>query len=218
MLSQISNTATKEIIEQKLHAKFDYGHLYKPQFKINGLKESILCIITSKDTDRIQFGIWGVLPGGYKDTWKKFQSAYNTLDIEFDSITELSWLYDALKHRRCLIVATGYFTTEIEHQYLQTFHNISKHQNLICFAGIYNILEDGFISCGILTQYDRYSKYLLKNPKPIIIKEENYNNYLNSELSLEDILDVNFEIHQKDILQLKISKHELRSLKKRSKI
>ncbi len=218
MLSQISNTATKETIEQKLQAKFDYGHLYKPQFKINGLKESILCIITSKDTDRIQFGIWGVLPRGYKDTWKEFQSAYNTLEIEFDSITELSWLYDALKHRRCLIVATGFFTTEIENQYLQTFHNIPKHENLICFAGIYNILEDGFISCGILTQYDRYSKYLLKDSKPIIIKEDNYTNYLNSGLPLEDILDLNFEIHQKDILQQKIPKNQLRSFKKSNKI
>lgn len=218
MLSQISNTATKETIEQKLHAKFDYGHLYRPHFLINGLKESSLCIVTSQDSDRIQFAIWGILPKGYKESWKRFQSVYTTLEVELESITELSWLNDALKYRRCLIISTGYFTAEMESQYLQTFHNMSKCQNLICFAGIYNILEDGFMTCSILTHYDRYSKHLLKDPKPIIIKEAHYSDYLKSDFKIEDLFNVNLEISKEEISKQKITSYKMRNSKKRTKM
>lgn len=214
MLSKISNTATKETIEKILQSKFDYGELYKPRFLINGLKESTVCILTAQAPNRIQFGIWGILPKGYTESWKTFQSIHNTLEIEFEYITEISWLYDALKNRRCLIVATGYFTAEIKNQSLITFHNISKNNSLFCFAGIYNILEDGFISCSILTHQNGSSKYLLKNPRPIIIKEENYSLYLNSELSNIDICGINFEMEQSQFLSYKIAKYNHFNLNK----
>ena len=218
MISQISNTATKEAIEQILNAKFIYGHLYKPQYLINGLKESTVCIVTSRATDIIQFAIWGILPKGYKESWKRFQTYCNTLEIEVESITESPWLHDALKWRKCLIIATGYFSVELDHKILHTYHITSKNQDIICFAGLYNILEDGFISCGILTRYDRYSKYLLTSPKPIIIKQTHYKNYLKSNLSITAILNNNFEIDPEDLLKKKTTKHKMRRYKKNIKM
>ncbi|MEO8774412.1 MAG: SOS response-associated peptidase family protein [Gelidibacter sp.] len=206
MLSKISNTASKESIEQILQAKFDYGYLYKPRSIIDGHKESALCIVTSEARDRIQYGIWGILPKGYKDNWATFQSIYNTLEIEFETISEISWLYEALKHRRCLIIATGYFTSEIKNQSLKTFINVTENKSLFCFAGIYNILEDGFISCSILTHTRGSSKYFLNNPKPIIIKKENYSDYLQI-LNIK-IWNRNFELNPNEILKSIITNPE----------
>lgn len=187
MLSQISNTASREAIEDAFRAKFDYGYLYQPKFVINGMKESTLPIITADALDRIQFGIWGILPKGYCDSWKSFQTVYNTLEIEYERIPETSWLFETLKYRRCLIIATGYFVSELENNSLQTFQNVLRDQDIFCFAGIYNILEDGFISCSILTHSNEASPYHFKNPQPVIINQENHLNYLKGVKPIKEI-------------------------------
>lgn len=205
MLSQISNTASKSVIEQTLNATFDYGYLYRPKFIINGLKESSLCIITANATDRIQYGIWGILPKGYRDSWVSFQSVYNTLEVEFESIPQTSWLFESLKYRRCLIVATGFFSSELEGHTLQTFHNVLKDEPLFCFAGIYNVLEDGFLSCSILTHHNGSSSYHLKSAKPIIIGEKNYQNYLNKHMDINAICEGDFEMNRNQLEQFEVT-------------
>lgn len=214
MLSKISNTATKDEIEQNLNVKFDYGYLYKPKIAINGLKESMLSIITSDAPDRVQFGIWGILPKGYRDSWKSFQSIHNTLEIVCKSIPETSWLYEALMYRRCLIVATGFYTSEIKDHKIQSFLNISSNKKVFCFAGIYNILEDGFIACSILTQPNGSSHYHLKNPKPIILTEDKYQVFLNRNIPIADICNLNSVITYNTIERHEVVQSKQLTLKK----
>lgn len=204
MLSRISNTASLEEIELHLNSKFEYDYLYEPTLVIDGFKESSLCLVTSQAQNRIQYGIWGILPKGYIDSWKSFQSIHNTLEVEFEAIPETSWLFEALKYRRCLIVATGFFTSEIENYTMQSFHNHIKNHEIFCFAGIYNILEDGFISCSILTHSNGSSQYHLKNPKPIVIAKHNYSDFLNNKLSIATICSPTFEIDKGKFQQHKL--------------
>lgn len=212
MLSKISNTALKKNIELELNSKFDYGYLYAPMQILDGLKETSLCMVTSNALGRIQYGIWGILPTGYKDSWKSFQSMYNTLEVECESVTETSWLFDALKNRRCLIVATGFFTSEIENHRLQTTHNTLKNHHLFCFGGIYNVLEDGFLTCSILTHANGSSPYHLKNPKPLIIAKDHYNTFLESHHSIDKLCDLNYEM---EIDEEQFEHHPILRLKKR---
>ncbi|RAJ25174.1 putative SOS response-associated peptidase YedK [Gelidibacter algens] len=194
MLSRISNTASLKDIEIQLNSKFDYDYLYEPTSIINGFKESSVCVITAQAPDRIQYGIWGILPRGFIDSWKSFQSFHNTLEIEYELIPETSWLFEALTYRRCLIVATGFFTAEFENHKVKTFHNQLKSHDVFCFAGIYNILEDGFMSCSILTHSNGSSHYHLKDPKPIIVAADKYSDFLNQDMPIDDICNTTFEM------------------------
>lgn len=208
MLSRISNTASLKNIEIKLNSKFDYDYLYEPASVINGFEESSVCMVTSQAPNRIQYGIWGILPRGYIDSWKSFQTIHNTLEIECESIPETSWLFEALKFRRCLIIATGFFTAEVENHKMQSFHHHLKNHDVFCFAGIYNILEDGFMSCSILTHSNGSSHYHLKNPKPIIIAEDNYSTFLNQHMPLEEIRRPTFEMDKSKFKQYHINHRE----------
>ncbi|MBJ7880494.1 SOS response-associated peptidase family protein [Gelidibacter salicanalis] len=205
MLCKISNSASLNEIELQLNSKFDYDYLYQPVPVINGLKEASVCMVTSEAPHRIQYGIWGILPKGYKDSWKSFQSIYNTLEIECESITQTSWLFEALKYRRCLIVATGFYTSEIEDHVMHPYLNSLKNQGIFCFAGIYNVLEDGFISCSILTHTNGSSKYHLKNPRPLIISKNKYADFLTNPIPFEVTCVSSFEIDSHEFVQQEVT-------------
>ncbi|WP_299399612.1 SOS response-associated peptidase family protein [uncultured Gelidibacter sp.] len=204
MLSRISNSASLKEIELQLNSKFDYDYLYEPTNIINGWKEATVCMITAQAPHRIQYGIWGILPNGYMDSWKSFQSIHNTLEIECESISQTSWLYEALNYRRCLIVATGFFTSELENHSMHPYLNSLKNHGIFCFAGIYNVLEDGFITCSILTHSNGSSTYHLKGPRPIIISKNNYTDFLTKRIPLGELCISAFEIDTSEFMQQEI--------------
>ncbi|TDU34466.1 SOS response associated peptidase (SRAP) [Gelidibacter sediminis] len=187
MLYKISNNAPLHEIEEHLHSKFDYDNLYKATDHIDGRKEASVCIVTADAPHRIQYGIWGILPHGYKDSWKSFQSLYNTLEIAPASVSHTSWLYEPLKHRRCLIVATGFYTGEVENNIMQSYYTSIKDEHIFCFGGIYNILEDGFISYSILSHTSTHATSYLKHARPIIIDKQHYTDFLNNYRPLESL-------------------------------
>lgn len=186
MLSKISNTATKRDIEEKLNAVFEYEYLYYPHNVINGKKEASVNIVTAEAPHRIQFAIWGILPKHYMGSWKKFQSVHNTLEISCESVPKNSWLVEPLAKRRCLIIATGFFSDEVTDHELKIVENSLKDKSIFCFAGIYNVLEDGFITCSILTRSTETALHQLNTSQPIIIPPENYQDYLKGSYSWED--------------------------------
>ena len=201
MISRISNPASLQAIESQLHSKFDYGHLYTPKSVINGKKEATVCLVTTEAPDQIQYGIWGLLPEGYKDSWKSFQTFYNTLEIECESITTKTWQYDALKNRRCLIIATGFFTGEVVNNMMQYYFTSLRNNQVFCFAGIYNVLEDGFLSCSILSHSLNTSQCHMYHPRPILITKQHYAHYLSKKSPLEFIRNGTFELAPKELIK-----------------
>jgi len=204
MISKISNTASLEEIESHLQSKFDYGQLYAPKSIINGMKEATVCLVTNEAPHHIQYGIWGLLPEGYTDSWKSFQAIYNTLEIECESLSPRTWPYDALKYRRCLILATGFFTGEVVNNSMQSYYTSLRNNKIFCFAGIYNVLEDGFLSCGILSHSNKTPKAQLKHSQPVLIAQHNYNYYLSGHDVMELILNGTFELDPKEQVKQRV--------------
>ncbi|WP_125222450.1 SOS response-associated peptidase family protein [Maribacter algicola] len=150
MYFKLSNTAEKENLERMTKASFKYPNLYKPQYIIHGLKEVTIPIITMEDHKELSLAIWGLLPENHTDDWSLFQDSFNTLNFHETSMDSGLWYTKSLVDRRCLIPVTGYFTTFIENGEAYHFKIGLKNGNPFYLAGIYTVLEDGFITCSLL--------------------------------------------------------------------
>lgn len=213
MLNKISNTATVDMLQNSSDALFLYESIYKPKFLIKGKNEASVPIITSDSNDTIQFGIWGILPQNYDDSWEKFQDNISTLETPLDSIAKEPWLNDAFKHRRCIIMATGYFEAKVLNQKLRNFYHCTREKEVFCFAGIYNVLDDGFITCSIVSKPNDSEQHILNTNRPIILDSCNSSKYLNAELTLHELYNGNLEIDQSSMMSFQVRKKFLKQKK-----
>ena len=129
---------------------FKYPNLYKPQGVIHGLIEASIPIITMEEPDQLSLAIWGLLPEHHAADWSVFQDNLNTLNFHEESMESDLWYTKAMEKRRCLVPITGYFTTLVENGESYFFKIELRTGKPFYLAGIYTILEDGFITCSIL--------------------------------------------------------------------
>lgn len=191
MFYKLSNTCELGDIENEFRINFQYPNLYEPQAIINGLNESNVTIITSEKEIAIDFAIWGLLPENYEDNWDTFQDFTNTLNTNIDDVNLNKDIYSkSLDERRCLIIVNGFFTSILVNGKLQMHHVHLKNHQPFCIAGIYNKTTDGFLTCSLLvTNTGLEYKHIpnLGDQKPLIFTKKDYRNWLNSELTLNDL-------------------------------
>ncbi len=189
MFYKLSNTAQRQEIEHEFDAIFEYPKLYKPSPVINGLEESVLPIITIEDPQKINYAIWGLLPESLEENWEVFQEFTNTLNINIDHLDSNDILFsDALDHRRCLIVSTGFFTTALQDGKMYTHHVYLNEHKPFCIAGVYNRLDDGFFTCSILIKKTNNELGEIPNMvsyKPVIFDSKDQIHWLNPEYSFD---------------------------------
>tara|TARA_R110002051_G_scaffold16926_1_gene50341 strand:+ start:10964 stop:11656 length:693 start_codon:yes stop_codon:yes gene_type:complete len=151
MYFKISNTADMKEIQREVKALFKYPNFYTPQVVINGLDEVSIPIITMADSQVISLAIWGLLPKSYNDDWELFQKLTNTLNINSATLESELWYRDALSNGRCIIPVTGFFTSILKNGEIYPYFICPRNEKMLYLAGIYTVLEDGFITCSILT-------------------------------------------------------------------
>nr|WP_321223176.1 SOS response-associated peptidase family protein [uncultured Psychroserpens sp.] len=191
MFYKLSNTCKLKDIEKEFKTVFKYPHLYEPKAIINGLEESNLPIITAENSSRVDFAIWGLLPQDYEEEWETFQGYTNTLNTNIDDVNLKQGIYSKSQdERRCLIVVNGFFTSKLINGKLQTFHVHLKNHKPFCIAGIYNIVNDGFLTCSLLVTNIGYTFNSIPNlgkQKPLIFKKKDHEKWLDPELDFKDL-------------------------------
>lgn len=191
MFYKLSNTSKLTTIEHDFNAKFRFPDLYEPKVIINGTKESNLAIMTTQSPKIIDYAIWGLLPEAYDDDWEHYQSFTNTLNTNVKDLNSSDDTYSvAFNHKRCLIIVNGFFTSNIFNGKLHPFHVHLKDHKPFCIAGIYNTLEDGFLTCSLLV-VDFSSKLNeiphLGKQRPLTFKKSDYNKWLSKDQSNTDL-------------------------------
>ena len=202
MFYKVSNTAKRIKIERELELLFKYPEIYEPNPIINGLKESSLCVVTSEKPYEINYGIWGILPEGFEDEWSVFQSVNNTLNINSNDFKNSKWYLEALNKRRCLILVTGFFTSFFYNGSVYPYYVSSPLKETISIAGIYNQLEDGFITCSpILCEANNFIKNIhnINTEMPLIIDKTAREEWLDTNYEV----DLNYYIKQTCAINLK---------------
>ena len=150
MIYSLSNTSNLSALVETLGISFKYPILYKPRLKIEGYKEQSLSIITVEEPDLITQGIWGILPHNYEGSWKKFQRLKNTLHVHKNELRNNNLYNEALQKRRCLIIVTGFYAYYLNNNSVTNFLIEKDMQKPFYLAGVYNVLEDGFVTCSVI--------------------------------------------------------------------
>ncbi|WAC01692.1 SOS response-associated peptidase family protein [Lacinutrix neustonica] len=187
---RLSNTAGKETIERALNLKFKYPYLYKPKTIIDGLKEVSIPIITMENDSEISHAIRGILPNNYTGKWSKFQNRINTLTVEDNKLYDHILYEEAIMERRCIVLATGFYTSYLDHGKLKSYLVKNPDNTLLYIAGIYNKTKDGFITCSIVTNKQWAHDARIKNlndSAPIILNRNFYNTWLNPNTDQADL-------------------------------
>lgn len=191
MFYKISNIASREIIEREFGAAFDFPNLYEPQKVIEGLREATICVITLTQPEKITFGIWGLLPEDFEDNWSVFQNVFNTLNVTYHTLINNTGLFrDILPSRRCVIIATGFFTSVLTKGTVEQCHVHLKNYSPFAIAGVFNELDDGFLTCSmVVTEASESFRQIpnITNLKPLVLNENELREWLNEATSLDQL-------------------------------
>lgn len=191
MFYKISNIASKKSIENNFQATFEFPKLYEPQEIIDGLKESTVSVITCADTHKITFAIWGLLPENFEDHWSVFQDVVNTLNVKIDVLQTGRGLYNnLLENRRCIIIATGFFTTLLTNGTVEHCHVHLSNFEPFAIAGVYNKLNDGFITCSmVMTQVNESFESIpnISYLKPFVLHGIELEKWLDVSTSIDEL-------------------------------
>lgn len=202
MFYKLSNTAKINEIEHVFNAKFEFPKLYEPCSFINGLEESTLPIIIANNPSQIRFGIWGMLPQSLIENWKVFQNLTNTLNINVDHLDLDDSLYtEALEHRRCIVITTGFFTSGLYKGKIYPHHVYLPDHQPFGIAGVYNKLKDGFLTFSILIKKTHNELGAIPNImhyKPLIFDEKDRTHWLNQSFHCDNLKDL---IHSHQALE-----------------
>ena len=150
MFYRLSNTMQLAEMEKVFDRSFKFPRVYTPQSLVNGLDEASIPVVLMQEPRTIQLGIWGLLPEAFREDWAIFQNYLNTLNIGMEDLREPGWIRETLLHRRCLILVNGFFVSHLHQGELYPYYVYMRNRKPFAIAGIYNVLDDGFVTSSLL--------------------------------------------------------------------
>lgn len=193
MVYKLSNVVDRRQIEKDLGLQIRYPNLYAPQLVVNGFEETNLAIITAENSQILDFAIWGLMPQNYKEDWSTYQNVCNTLNVNLEQLRKVSWMRNTLKERRCLILASGFFCYFLRRNKIYTYYVSQPEEKPFFLGGIWNRLDDGFLSCSLITT--KANKFIssfhnVDNQMPMIITDGLHETWLSESTDKRDIENI----------------------------
>lgn len=126
---------------------------------------------------QLDFLTWGLRPAWLKADHNAFTNA------RLETINEKPAFKNALRNRRCLVIATGYFEWRIIGNAKQPYFISFDKKRLLAFAGLWE--NDTF---AIITKPADKSLQDIHERMPLIIAQDNYALWLNHSIDSTDVL------------------------------
>ena len=112
----------------------------------------------------------------------------NTLTISAQKIDTTMWYHDSFKNSRCIIPVTGFCTSLLKNGEIYPYHISNKNGGILYLAGIYTILDDGFITCSLLTgplEKEVVNYQNLVDYMPVVIDHQDKYEWLSEDTKIE---------------------------------
>lgn len=194
----------KRLIEEFFKANFTSNNSYEPFYHVSGFNYPELQIIKMDDPYTIHPANWGLIPSWGEKNITSFRKKYNTLNAKSETLLHSNMYQESARDNRCLIIADGFFEphqiNNISYPYYCFIpsENFEDGKSLFAYAGIYSEIENGDLSCSILTTEanDFFSEIHNKKKRmPLIIDDSFTTDWLQSNLNdsqIEELMKSSF--------------------------
>ncbi len=159
---------------------------FSPRYNIAPTQDVAVIANTPDDGDvqKVEFFHWGLIPSWAKDP----KIGSRMINARSETLTEKPSFRNAYKHRRCLILADGYYEwQEVPGQKLkQPVYIRLKSQNPFAFTGLWeewkaNWMEKPLRSCTIITCSPNSFLETIHHRMPVILPQDAYAKWLASD-------------------------------------
>jgi putative SOS response-associated peptidase YedK len=187
-----------------------YFNAHPPSFEIQpnynvAPTQEIPVIVMKEDERHIKKRHWGLVPFWAKDT----SIGSKMINARVETLSSKPAFKAALKHRRCLIPADGFYKWFGKAGSKQPYYFHLPSGEPMAFAGLYEIWEDKeappevgpYKSCAIITTEASESVKDIHNRMPLILKPETFDAWLDPDnkepAKIEELLRTGYMIELK---------------------
>jgi putative SOS response-associated peptidase YedK len=176
MCGRFTLTATPEALN-KLFPLFE-GLDLQPQYNI-APSHNVLAVRLkpgSANAEAVRLR-WGLIPSWADDA----KIGYKLINARLETVREKPSFRAAFKHRRCLILADGFFEWQKTAKAKQPYHIRLRDGGPFAFAGLWEKWEregNSIQSCTILTTDANATVREVHNRMPVIVEPKHYQDWL----------------------------------------
>lgn len=138
----ISQNKTREYLEERYKVKFDKPEEYKQGYFFSAFTKPKLPVILLKDEKKAELKNWGLVPYWIKSRETAEDISKNTLNARIETISQKPSFRQAIKKRRCIIPAEGFFEWRDFNKKKYPYFIYPSNYETFSLAGIYEDWED----------------------------------------------------------------------------
>ncbi|PSF33907.1 hypothetical protein C7H19_19495 [Aphanothece hegewaldii CCALA 016] len=152
--------------------------------------QSIAVIIRERESEgnRLKCMRWGLIPSWAKDP----KIGYKLINARTQTLAEKPSFRNAFKHRRCLIVADGFYEWQKREKYKQPYYIHLEDRQPFAFAGLWETWQpkegETITSCTIITTEANALMQPIHDRMPVILTSDAYEQWLDPTLSQSESL------------------------------
>ncbi|MGF1482456.1 MAG: SOS response-associated peptidase [Cyanophyceae cyanobacterium] len=178
MCGRFTLTATGKEIAQ--HFDLKEAPIQSPRYNIAPTQAITTVVMQSQR--QVQQMRWGLIP-----SWAKDRKMGNRLiNARIETAADKPSFRHSLKHKRCLVVADGYYEWQRQQDKKQPYYFQLAQGQLFAFAGLWDSWQspDGetIVSCTILTTAASQQVSPVHDRMPVIVSPDFYSQWLNPSL------------------------------------
>lgn len=166
----------------------------KPNYHLNGFSHPNMLVIPQEKNDVLAPGVWGMVPSNkkgnqIKDYYKEAVRYGGGLNARSEKLFQHYMYRESAMTRRCIIPVTGFYEPHDYKKKKYPFFIQGKERQPLALAGIYSVI-DTYITFTILTKAASplFEKiHNLKKRQPVILDDNCTKDWLNNDLSQNDI-------------------------------
>ena len=161
----------------------------EPRYNIAPTQSVATVTVDSEKMQRqFQFMRWGLIPSWAKD----MKIASKMINARSETVAEKPAFRSAIKHRRCLIVADGFYEWLPQGKHKQPYYFQMAQGAPFAFAGLWENWEspeaEKIVSCTIITTAANETVQPVHDRMPVILPDTAWEEWLDPAVSAQQVL------------------------------
>ncbi len=128
----------RKALEDRFNVFMPFDSRYMPGFFLNAFARPFLPVITGHYNDRVQYYNWGLIPFWVRDEKTAEKISNGTYNAKSETIWEKPSFRDAARHKRCLVLAHGFFEWHTTDKGKIPFYIKRRDDKPFAFAGLHD--------------------------------------------------------------------------------